>query len=421
MGYLFSCAMFKPLLLSIFLFLIPFLTNAREDSLSIHDAVKSAYTRNAELQQMYAQLKQKKNNWRLETGVSSPEISYFKEGMGEGPGDIFDEKRVTISQTIDFPLTTHYRLKGISEEVKALEYRIMSREKEIKAEIKSHYIEVIYASRLKKSRENQLQIVQDLYNAVNTKFESGMANGIDLANVELQVEDARNDLDQSEWILHKARYSLFFAMGLPVDEQRYTILFSDSLLTSEIAIEEIFALARQEIQPSFLASQHDLKAAELFQKEAKSDMLPDLRLNLYRQDMGTGFNFRGFELGMSFPLWYPFEYKGKINASIARQEEIIWKQNEIRLDMKRQIEHAWHNYDVSRTIVKRYTETMKSKASHLQSLSFRAYQLGEIDLLHLLSAQQTYIAAEQRYLSAMRDYYLQLVSLEKYLEEDLVY
>lgn len=54
-------------------------------------------------------------------------------------------------------------------------------------------------------------------------------------------------------------------------------------------------------------------------------------------------------------------------------------------------------------------------------MALRSYQLGEIDLLNLLNAQQTYIDSEQRYLGALRDYFLQLVALEKYMDKDLVY
>ena len=97
------------------------------------------------------------------------------------------------------------------------------------------------------------------------------------------------------------------------------------------------------------------------------------------------------------------------------------KQQEIKMKMKKQIEYAWHNYSVSRSIVNRYNTSMKDKAAKLQNLTLRAYQLGEMDLLNLLNAQQTYLASEQRYLIALRDYYLQLVALEIYLEEDLVY
>jgi outer membrane protein, heavy metal efflux system len=409
----------KFLLLSFFITHTLF-SSAQEALLTIHQAVESAFTRNAELQQLKAQLEQKKNAWRLETGISAPEVSYFKEGIGKGPGDIFDEKRITVSQTFDFPTTGIYRIKALEEELKALEFQVKKREKEIKADIKSSYVEIIYAIRLQKSREHKLRILEDLHKAVLTKFESGMANGIDLVNTELQLDEARNDLDQSEWILHQARYQLFFTMGLPVAEQRYSIQFTDTLYAPDIAIDEIFALTGQENQPAFHAARHELNASRYFLKEAKSNILPDIRLNLYRQDYGSGFDFTGFEVGFSLPLWYPFEYKGKIQTTLARQEEILWKQNEIRLDMKRQIEHAWHNYEVSHKIVHRYQESMKSKASHLQTLSLRAYQLGEIDLLHLLNAQQTYLNGEERYLAAMRDYYQQLVVLEKFLEDDLV-
>ena len=260
--------MVKKLSLITFLLQLFFAGLAQDSLLTIQQAVKSAYSRNAELQQLWAQLKQKQNIWRTETGISAPEISYFKEGISSGPGDLFDEKRYTVSQEIDFPLTSSYRLKRISEEVKAFEYQILSREKEIKAEVKSQYIEVVYALYLQKSRKNQLKLAEDLYNAVYTKFETGMGNGIDLINAELKKEEAKNDLDQSEWILHKARYGLFYAMGLPVEDQKYTITFSDTLMAKDIEISQIFALAVQEEQPDYLASEHEFSAAKYHLKEA---------------------------------------------------------------------------------------------------------------------------------------------------------
>ncbi len=404
------------------LLLFSFYQGYSQDSLlTIQEAVNSAYERNAELQQLQAQFRQKENLWRTETGVSAPEISYFKEGIASGPGDVFDEQRITISQEIDFPLTTSYRLKALKEELNALELQIKSRENEIKVEVKSFYVEVLYALNLQKTMQNQLELAQNLYNAVYTKFETGMGNGIDLANAELRLEEAKNDFDQTEWVLHKARYGLFYAMGLPVEEQSYSIQFSDTLQALDIEISQILTLSVQEKQPDFLATQHQIKAADFFIKEAKSNILPDIRFNLYKQDYGSGYDFSGFEVGLRIPIWYPLEQKGKISTAVARQDEILWKQQEIKLNTKKQIEYAWHNYSVSRSIIKRYNETMKEKAAHLQDLSLKAYQLGEIDLLNLLNAQQTYLSSEQRYLVALRDYYLQLVALEKYLEEDLVY
>ena len=404
----------------ILLLLAHTLLQAQDNRITLQEAVESGLQRNPGLRELYSVLDQQRNTARQETGIDDPEVSYFREGISNGPGDIFDEQRVTISQSIDFPLTTAYRMKGIREEVTALENEVKAREKMVRAEVKSSYVEVIYALRLQQSRQNQVTILTDLHKAVSTKMELGMASGIDLASIELQLQEALNDLDQSEFILHKARYNLFYAMGLPVPEQTYDITFSDSLNVIEVEVGQIMTLSMLEQQPEYQSTLHELQAARLFLKEAKSNVMPDLRLNLYRQDYGSGYDFTGFEVGVSIPLWYPLAHKGRINASAARVEEVGWKQDRIRLELKRELEHAWHNYDISRKIINRYRDTMRSRATELQRLSLRAYQLGEIDLLRLLNARQVFLNGEQHYLAAMRDYYLQLIALERYLGRDLV-
>ena len=404
----------------ILLLLAHTLLQAQDNRITLQEAVESGLQRNPGLRELYSVLDQKRNTARQETGIDDPEVSYFREGISNGPGDIFDEQRVTISQSIDFPLTTAYRMKGIREEVTARENEVKAREKMVRAEVKSSYVEVIYALRLQQSRQNQVTILTDLHKAVSTKMELGMASGIDLASIELQLQEALNDLDQSEFILHKARYNLFYAMGLPVPEQTYDITFSDSLNVTEVEVDQIMTLSMLEQQPEYQSTLHELQAARLFLKEAKSNVMPDLRLNLYRQDYGSGYDFTGFEVGVSIPLWYPLAHKGRINASAARVEEVGWKQDRIRLELKRELEHAWHNYDISRKIINRYRDTMRSRATELQRLSLRAYQLGEIDLLRLLNARQVFLNGEQHYLAAMRDYYLQLIALERYLGRDLV-
>ena len=389
--------------------------------LTIRDAVDQAIQNNAKINQMRSELNQKKEEWRTQTGISAPEFSYMKEGINPKADQPFQEKRMTVSQSIDFPLTTSYRLKAIREEEKAMEFSIQEEERKVKAGVKARYIEVMYALHLQKLRDQQLKLATELYNAVFTRFETGMGNGMDLTKAELQVAESNNDIDDARRQLHQARYSLFMLMGLPPENQKYTIEFMDTLKNKDVEISQITALSVLTEQPAYQSSVKELDAAGYFLKEAKSNILPDIRFNLYKQDYGTGYNFNGFELGLSFPIWYPLEQKGRIRMNLARQEEILWKQKEIRSGVKEQIEHAWHSYEVSRTTIKRYDETIRSKAEKLQSLTLSAYRLGEVDLLNLILAQQIYLNSQQRYLSALRDYYIQLVELERFLNLELVF
>lgn len=393
----------------------------QENLLPLQQAVDSALRNNPDLNQARAVLAQKENEWRTKMGIDAPNISYFEEGINDESAKPFEERRWTISQTIDFPLTTYYRLQAVSKEEQAIWYHVKAIENELISEVKSRYIEILYALYLQELGDRQKSIAEDLYNAVYTKFETGMANGIDLANAELQVAEADNFLSESEKLLHQARYSLFYLMGMKIEDISYDIQFADTLQSVDVEVSQILALSVLHDQPEYIAALYEYQATENKIKEAKSNILPDISLNLYKQNYGDGFNYNGFEIGLSIPLWLPFEQEGNIKMAEAHQTEIEWKQKSIELDMKQQIEHAWHGYDTSKDIIERYSKTMKDNTEKLLQLSLDAYRLGEIDLLNLLNAQQTYLDNQKSYLTALRDYYLQLAQLEKFLNQELVY
>lgn len=406
--------------LTLLFILLSSLSFGQNKVILLQQAVDSAMANNPDLNQARALLTQKENEWRTLTGIEAPEISYFDEGINNKAAKPFEERRWTISETVDFPLTTIYRLKAVRQEAEALSYRIKAMENEIKSQVKSKYIEVLYALHLRDLGQQQQKLADDLYKAVYSRFETGMGNGIDLTNAELRKAEAENVLSESERLLHMARYSLFYLMGLKISEISYLIQFQDTLTGADVEIAQIQALAVLDEQPSYVAALHEYRAANNKLKEAKSNILPDIRFNLYKQNYGDGFKYNGFEVGLKIPIWLPFEQKGMIKMAQARQSEIEWKQKSIELDMKQQIEHAWHGYKSSKQIIDRYKQTISSKSLKLEQLSLDAYRLGEIDLLNLINAQQTFLANQKRFLSALRDYYLQLVQLEKFLNKDLV-
>ncbi len=411
-------ALFK---IMIFAFLLGFACHSNAQLLTIQDAVDQAIKNNAQINQMRAQLQQKQTEWRTQTGVSAPEISYMKEGIDPKASQPFQEQRWTVSQSVDFPLTMSYRLKAIREEGKAMEYSIQSEEHNVKAQVKTQYIEVIHALRLQQLRDQQLKLANDLYQAVQTQVKAGKASDMDQTKAELEIANAENDIDDARLQLHLARYELFNLMGLATENQKYSIQFMDSLRSTDVEISQIQALAVLAEQPSFRSSEKEMEAANYFLKEARSNLFPDIRFNLYKQDYGNGFNFNGFEVGLSFPIWLPLEQKGRTSMAVARQDEIRWKQDEIKLDMKKQIEHAWHSYEASRSTIRRYNQTIRQKADQLQTQTLSAYQRGEVDLLNLISTQQMYLDIQIHHLAAECDFHIQLVELEKFLNQDLVY
>jgi len=397
------------------------MVHCQENLLTIDKAVQMALERNPDLNRERSILVRKKEQWRTLTGIGSPEISYMKEGINDQEPNPFTEQRYAVSQSVEFPVATLNRIKAARKDISAHELSIKATERDLTLNVKSKYVEVLYAIHLQQLRRQQIELANNLYKAVYSKFETGLGNGIDLIKAEIQVAESQNDLDDSEIILHKARYGLFNYIGLNPEEQKYSILFTDSLRAYEERISQQQALNSLEDQPLFKAAAAQVEAAGDRVRSAKNKLFPDLRFDFYRQDYGNGFKFNGFEFGLKVPLWYGLDLKGNIKTAESEKDQLLWNQQAIKLDLKKEVEYAWHGYITSKTTLERYQSTIKSKAEKLQALTLEAYRLGEIDLLNLINAQQIYLNSQLRYISALRDYFLQMVSLEKFLDIEIVY
>ena len=150
-------------------------------------------------------------------------------------------------------------------------------------------------------------------------------------------------------------------------------------------------------------------------------MLPALTVDFYAQDYGTGFDQHGFQVGLKIPLWVFPNYKGTLRQAKAEAQTWQWRREAVALDLKKQAEQAWHSYEASKRTIDRYRTTVQARSDELLQLTLEGYRVGELDLLVLLDTQRTYLASQQRYYDALRDYYFQLIDLERLLGEDIVF
>lgn len=409
------------ILLAYSLFLLNQTVVAQEEKLTLQKTVEQTLAGNPAIKQMEAQLKAKLNEWKGLTGIHDPELILMKEGMKRNTDPAFSERRIGVSQSVDFPLKSAYRIKQSKSEAMAMQLKYEAVKREAIYRVKNDYIQLLYTLYYKKLAAEQYELANNLTEAVSTKSQAGASNGMDKLKTEIQLAQAQNDIEYSERILHEARYELFNTMGLDEEDQKYTIEFADTIRTKNDVVDQHVALEFVTTHPYYKAIVKETEAADYGVKGAKSQYLPDLNFSLYAQDYGDGFGYTGFEIGVSIPLWFAFNQNTQVQQSKYKKEALEWRKKEVNLDMKMQIEHAWHNYKASQDNMLRFKEVISSKSTELKNLTFEAYKLGEIDLLNLLNAQQIYLETRKSYLVALRDYYMQLIKLEKYMDTEIVY
>lgn len=405
----------------IVILLISFTSNAQIDTLTLQSAIDMAIDNNPEINKLRASIEEKQQQWRLYTGIADPEFLYSKEGLSNSAENTNYEQRFSVSQSIDFPTTIIFRQQAIKQELEAMKFQLKARKRDLKATVKNRYIDLLFSLYTIDLMNKKIQLTDELYNAAYSREESGVGTGMELLNAEIRQAEARNDLDNAQAMLHQSRYGLFNVVGLEIEDQSYDIRFADTLRTYSERIDQEKALDFLEEQPEYIAAQKKWQAAGKKLKEARSNILPDLSVGYFQQDFGNGFDFHGFEVGLKLPIWAPFKYQGEVKTAQARRRQLQWEKIRVKLMMKESIEKAWHGYENSVSTIDRFNKTISSKAELLQKLTMEGYRIGEINLLTLLDAQQTYLRSQQRYLKALRNHYKQLVNLEKYIGDEIVY
>lgn len=393
----------------------------KNEILSAKVSVKLALEQNTELLKFKEQINQKRAEKYINYGINSPIISYMQEGIPDYNSSIFSEKRFTVTQSIEFPYYSYLKIIRTDKEIQAMEIEYEWRKKKIISETKLAYAKIIYWLEILRLRNEIKNISNNLYEIVKVKFDFGQSNLIDLLNAELLKLEAENDYNEGIKNLMLARYDLFYLIGLDTDKQKYSISFSDSLKYFDFNISQPEILSKLEKTYEYQSLKKYEETYNYKISESWASLLPKIDINLYKQNLLDGYNYSGFEIGISLPLWFGLDKQTQIRQAQSIYDEFQITLRDSRLKIKKEIEHSWHSYEISKKTIENYKFNISDKSQKLLELTLEAYQLGNIDLLNFLNIQKSYINSKIRYLDALYDYYQQVIQLEKFLENEVVF
>jgi cobalt-zinc-cadmium efflux system outer membrane protein len=389
-----------------------------EGILTVQEAIRMAMNQNPDLRQAQEQIQIQRSLVRPAWGVDSPEVYYFKEGLDEGA---FTEQRWGISQSFDFPLTGYLNSRKAAGDVNLAQRQADLLDVQIRAEVKRAYTNVVYAIKQVDLARNELELAGELREIANARLNVGESTELDLIRADIQLNGAQNKLAQSRDLFNQARYQLFRVIGIEPEGQEYGISFVDTLSWIDVSIS-------QDEVMNGLNESPEMKVAETLSESArrniaaeKSRYLPDLRISYYHQDFGSGYDFTGFEVGVSVPLWFGLNESRRVMRARSELRQTQWNRNRTILQVKEKAENAWHSYNTSRDAILSYRNFVQTRASTLLKLTSEGYRAGELDLLRVLEAQRTYLESEQKYYDSLKKYYEQLIELEKYIPNELVF
>jgi len=330
-----------------------------------------------------------------------------KIGLDDGSGGV-NLSQFSINQPVSlFGQKTYKRSvarAGLDVSIAQGEYQHLALEQQIA--IRFHRLQLADANN--RLAEERLSFADKLKQVGTKRAQAGDMAVLERTRLNLIRETAKQSSDKAEGEYNEA-LSQFRAL-LNLSTAQYPELTPLSPIKNlpplGVFVEK---LPRH---PLMLAANHRVKGARASVELARSDRLPKLSLNLYRdQDLlgGRVRNSHGAGVSFTVPLWD--RQQGKLTKTRARVQQGRAEVSILQRDLKASVEQSYLHLNHLIEQAEHYQLRVYKPSLRVFEMTRKAYGAGEADILSLIDANNIYFDAQSRYLELLQEAWLEIAEL----------
>ncbi len=262
-------------------------------------------------------------------------------------------------------------------------------------------------ARLRLARQ-RLELADDLQHAGQRRARAGEMARLERLRLDLIREAAQQNLAKAEGRFNEALSRFRAYLGLPagfVPELVPLTPFESMPPLAEL-------LAGLPDHPALQVEQYGLEASRAGIDLARSERWPDPVLRLFReQDYlgGRRQEVNGVGVAVTVPLWD--RKQGRIREAHAEMDraEARLRARERDLGSRLRQAHLHLTHLVEQGV--HFRERVYAPAREVFEMTRRAYDSGEVEILYLIDANNTYFDAHERYLELLQEAWLEAAEL----------
>jgi outer membrane protein, heavy metal efflux system len=256
--------------------------------------------------------------------------------------------------------------------------------------------------------EKRLQLADDLQNAGQRRAKAGDIAKLERLRLDLIREAAQQILDKDEGEYNEALSQFRAYLELP--DTAFPELTPLEPFAPVPVLENL--LADLPKHPALMAAKHRVETARQGVSLARASRLPDPELRLFReQDFlnGRTQHTTGIGIAISVPLWDRKtgrlqEVRAQVDQSLSNLQVL---ERDLGSRLKQSHLHLMHLVQQG----EHYRTKVFEPAYTVFELTRKAYAAGEVEILSLIDANNTYFDTQTRYLELLQEAWLEAADL----------
>ena len=366
-----------------------------KQSFSLTDLEDMARRSNPTLAQAAAAVDQSRGSFQQAGLYPNPQTGYLR--TDSDPNGRSRSSGVFIGQEI---VTAKKRQKAQaveSADVNRLKWQSQAQLQRVLNDVRIRYFDVLGSQQAEVVASRLVAIAEDGLSMTEKLYEARQASRADVLQVRIQLKTVKLTLRESEIRHRTAWQQLTHVVGVP-DLPQSAI---DGTIDGEIPLRD-FETSWQNL----VSSSPQLRSAEVRINHARAELIseqaravPNITLQVVAErDQVNQFNTVNTFLSMPVPVFN--RNQGNINHAHADIREAHQEVARTHLALRDSLAEAFLRYETARAQVETLRDDILPDAKESLDLTIAGYRSGEISILQVLAARQTYSENSLAYIHA---------------------
>ncbi len=308
----------------------------------------------------------------------------------------YGRQTISLSQSFEFPFLTYYRGRAAHQTVQSARVNYELVRAEAKGEITMAYIDAWLLQKLESIADSLAQATKFLAETAEKRYTAGAATAIERDRLRARAEQFARKREVAELDFNLSLTELALLIGKKTDT--HLDLTGPGLVDPNLPDLRMTPAASAQVQ----RSQFALKAARAEQGASRLSWLPQIELELFRQEDRSQ-RFWGGAIQLSLPVWFELSGTGNLKKTSGVVERA-----------KAEVEQAQRQWQIDWLRTSRSFENAKRRFRSLEEIglpaarraynaALRSYEVGKLGVTDLLATFLETQEAEREYLEVQRE------------------
>lgn len=383
-------------------------------TINITEAVTIALKNNPEVLSSNWQVTAAAGRYLSGISLPPPTVSLSNEYIQKGqPFTRASEKSISIEQSFAFPLVYVARGNKLAAEEKILQQRSLEVQAAVRAKVKSVYYQVLAVEYQLLTAAEHCKLTEQTTAELEARYKAGEVSHLDYLSARVQHNEALNSrkviANQLNTLLGELQSLLGYSAVSPVK-----LILTDSLEYHPVKTDLGTLQKLLEINnPAFRAEGLNVTTAEVNKRLAEYSLLPDISIAYAQQRRDGVGGYYGVSAGISLPLWFLFDNRGKITEASAEHKSAQYQLKSLQNKLMGELMAAVSNLKNDEQQVQLYRTELLPQSEEMYRTAQQSYEAGEISYNEYVQARRTALTTKSNYLLALLGYNLSLVTIEE--------